>query len=202
MDHVEHKAKLLERIAELEQKVHDLETDLVHDKLTSLKTRSYFEEKSKGFLNHAEKIKRGKRRDWIGFKDICFLFFDIDYFKKINDTYGHDVGDMVLKKVAETIKKSLRAGDIVARWGGEEFIAILLGSHEKESKVKAEEIRKNVQEVTFDDIEDLKISVSIGVAEFKKSISFENLVKNADRALYKAKETGRNKVVAFSELAE
>lgn len=192
--------ELLKRIAELEQKIHDMENDLIHDKLTSLKTRRYFEEKSKDYLSHTKKIKRGERREWTGFKDVSFLFFDIDHFKRINDTYGHDVGDKVLKRVASVLKESLRIGDIVARWGGEEFIAVLLGSHEKESRVKAEEIRKKVEEMTFDDPKDLKITVSIGVAEFQENISFEDLVKHADKALYKAKETGRNKVVAFSDL--
>jgi diguanylate cyclase (GGDEF)-like protein len=118
--------ELLEKIAELESKVHSLENELIHDKLTSAKTRGYFEEKSKEYLDFAGKVRGGKRRDWAGFRDISFLFFDIDHFKKINDTYGHDVGDKVLKEFASVVKNSLRVGDIFARWGGEEFVVILL----------------------------------------------------------------------------
>ncbi len=192
--------ELLEKIAELESKVHSLENELIHDKLTSAKTRGYFEEKSKEYLDFAGKVRDGKRRDWAGFRDISFLFFDIDHFKKINDTYGHDVGDKVLKEFASVVKNSLRVGDIFARWGGEEFVVILLGSNEMDSKVKADEIRKKVEDMTFDNPSELKITVSIGVAEFDGDITFENLIKNADNALYKAKDTGRNKVVVFSEI--
>lgn len=192
--------ELLEKIAELESKVHSLENELIHDKLTSAKTRGYFEEKSKEYLDFAGKVRDGKRRDWAGFRDISFLFFDIDHFKKINDTYGHDVGDKVLKEFASVVKNSLRVGDIFARWGGEEFVVILLGSNEMDSKVKADEIRKKVEDMTFDNPSELKITVSIGVAEFDGDITFENLIKNADNALYKAKNTGRNKVVVFSEI--
>ncbi len=192
--------ELLEKIAELESKVHSLENELIHDKLTSAKTRGYFEEKSKEYVDFAGKVRGGKRRDWAGFRDISFLFFDIDHFKKINDTYGHDVGDKVLKEFASVVKNSLRVGDIFARWGGEEFVVILLGSNEMDSKVKADEIRKKVEDMTFDNPSELKITVSIGVAEFDGDITFENLIKNADNALYKAKDTGRNKVVVFSEI--
>jgi diguanylate cyclase (GGDEF)-like protein len=192
--------KLVKTIKELEGKVHVLEDRLNHDKLTSLKNRGYFEEKSKAFLVNTEKIKQDNRRQWTGFNDISFLFFDIDHFKKINDTYGHDIGDEVLKKVADLLKSSLRVGDIVARWGGEEFVAILLGAKEKDAKTKAEEIRKKVEEMSFDNPADLKITMSIGVAEFEIGKNFEDMVKHSDEALYKAKETGRNKVVVYSEL--
>jgi diguanylate cyclase (GGDEF)-like protein len=192
--------KLVKTIKELEGKVHVLEDRLNHDKLTSLKNRGYFEEKSKAFLVNTEKIKQDNRRQWTGFNDISFLFFDIDHFKKINDTYGHDIGDEVLKKVADLLKSSLRVGDIVARWGGEEFVAILFGAKEKDAKTKAEEIRKKVEEMSFDNPADLKITMSIGVAEFEIGKNFEDMVKHSDEALYKAKETGRNKVVVYSEL--
>lgn len=192
--------ELVKTIKELEGKVHDLEDKLNHDKLTSLKNRGYFEEKSKAFLGNTEKIKQDNRREWFGFNDISFLFFDIDHFKKINDTYGHDIGDEVLKKVAELLKKSLRVGDVVARWGGEEFVAILLGARESEAKKKAEEIRLKVEEMTFENPADLKITISIGVAEFEIGKTFEDMVKHSDEALYRAKETGRNKVVTYSEI--
>ena len=192
--------ELVKNIQELESKVHDLETKLNHDKLTSLKNRGYFEEKSKQYLDNTEKIKKDGRREWMGFRDISFLFFDIDHFKNINDTYGHATGDMVLQKVAEVLKKDLRVGDIVARWGGEEFVAILLGANEEQAKNKAEKIRKEIEELVFENPKELKITLSIGVAEFEEGKTFEDMVKHSDEALYSAKETGRNKVVVYSEI--
>ena len=192
--------ELIDRIKELEEKVHELEHSLVHDKLTMLKTRGYFEEKSKAHLESTEKIKTERRHEWSGFNDISFLFFDIDHFKNINDTYGHATGDSVLQKVAETLKKDLRVGDIVARWGGEEFVAILLGANEEQAKNKAEQIRGEVEQMTFENPAELKITISIGVAEFEEGKSFEDMVSHADEALYSAKETGRNKTVVYSEI--
>ncbi len=192
--------ELQKKVKELEEKVHSLEHGINHDKLTNLKTRVFFEEKSKAFLDNTEKIKKDGRREWMGFKDISFLFFDIDHFKNINDTYGHATGDVVLQKVAETLKKDLRVGDIVARWGGEEFVAILLGANEEQAKKKAEKIRREIEDLVFEEPNGLKITLSIGVAEFEEGKTFEDMVKHSDEALYKAKETGRNKVVIYSEI--
>ncbi len=192
--------ELIEKIKELENKVRELEHGLSHDKLTKLKNRGYFEEKSKGYIESTEKIKNENRREWTGFKDISFLFFDIDHFKKINDTYGHATGDLVLKTVADTLKKDLRVGDIIARWGGEEFIAILLGANEEQAKMKAEQIREEVEKIVFDEPQDLKVTISIGVSEFEDGKTFEDLVNHADEALYSAKNSGRNKVIRYSEI--
>lgn len=192
--------ELQKRVKELEEKVHELEHGINHDKLTSLKTRGYFEEKSKAFLDNTQKIKKDGRREWMGFKDISFLFLDIDHFKNINDTYGHDVGDEVLKTVADTLKKDLRVGDIVARWGGEEFIAILLGANEEQAKMKAEQIRAEVEKIVFEKPDGLKITISIGVSEFEDGKTFEDLVKHADEALYASKQNGRNRVTTYSEI--
>lgn len=192
--------ELQKKVKELEEKVHELEYGINHDKLTSLKTRGYFEEKSKAFLDNTQKIKENHRREWAGFKDISFLFLDIDHFKSINDTYGHDVGDEVLKTVADTLKKDLRVGDIVARWGGEEFIAILLGANEEQAKMKAEQIRAEVEKIVFEKPEGLKVTISIGVSEFEDGKTFEDLVKHADEALYASKQNGRNKVTTYSEI--
>lgn len=192
--------ELQKRVKELEEKVHELEHGINHDKLTSLKTRGYFEEKSKAFLDNTQKIKKDGRREWMGFNDISFLFLDIDHFKNINDTYGHDVGDEVLKTVANTLKKDLRVGDIVARWGGEEFIAILLGANEEQAKMKAEQIRAEVEKIVFEKPEGLKITISIGVSEFEDGKTFEDLVKHADEALYASKQNGRNRVTTYSEI--
>src|SRR3989338_5902111 len=121
------------RIAELETKVLSLERDLIHDPLTGLKTRAFFEEEVGIYLTSVASNEEGKRKEWFGFRNISIIFFDIDHFKDVNDTYGHAVGDYVLQEVAWTIQESLRAGDTLARWGGEEMIASLLGASEKDA---------------------------------------------------------------------
>src|SRR3989344_2856990 len=110
-----------DRIKELETQVRELERDLIHDKLTGLKTRAFFEEEL-GVYIEALRNNGGKRKEWFGFKNIGIVFFDIDHFKKVNDTHGHDIGDEVLKVVAHAIQSSVRTGDTVARWGGEEIV--------------------------------------------------------------------------------
>jgi diguanylate cyclase (GGDEF)-like protein len=187
-------------IKDLEEKVHNLEKDLIHDKLTGLKSRGFLEEEASVYLGLISNPTTSQRKDWFGFKNMSFIFFDIDFFKKINDTYGHGVGDDVLKVVASTIKSSLREGDTVARWGGEEILATLVGATEKDAKDKAESIRGLIEKLTFQNSPELKVTISAGVASAEPKLSLEEIVKRADEALYKAKETGRNKVVLYSEI--
>ncbi len=194
--------QLKKRVSELEAEVKELEKDLLHDSLTGLKTRTFFEEEVSVYLSQIASLKEGKRRDWFGFKNLSILFFDIDHFKKVNDNNGHSIGDLVLKKVAETITKSLRVGDTIARYGGEEIVASLLGANESDAKSKAEEVRKNIESLVFENNSDLKVTISVGVATNFPGADCESLLKRADKALYKAKEGGRNKVVAYSELGE
>ncbi|MEK7635041.1 MAG: GGDEF domain-containing protein [Patescibacteria group bacterium] len=199
MNEEENKETLLSRIAELEEQVHDLEKDLVHDHLTGLKTRVFFEEESKIYLSMMNSIISSNRKEWFGFKHLSFLFIDIDHFKKINDTYGHDTGDLVLKKVAETIKRSVRTGDTVARWGGEEIASSLLGADLNDAKAKAEKVRKNIEKLEFNQASDIKVTVSIGVVSSEVSSNFEELIKKADEAMYQSKNSGRNKVTVYSK---
>lgn len=188
------------RIAELETQISGLERDLIHDSLTGLKTRAFLEEELGAYLRVIAHNKQGKRKEWFGFRNISIIFFDIDHFKNVNDTYGHDVGDAVLRKVAETIQANLRADDTLARWGGEEMIASLLGANEKNAVTKAEEIRAKVAELTFPETPDLRLTISSGVATSEKNMALSELTKRADQTLYRAKETGRNKVVAYSDI--
>ncbi len=187
------------RIAELETQVHELERDLIHDTLTGIKTRAFFEEEIKIYLAAIASNDQGKRKEWFGFRNISIIFFDIDHFKKVNDTYGHSIGDLVLQKVAEVIQQSLRTGDTLARWGGEEMVASLLGASESDAMKKAEEIRGKVATLTFPEAKDLELTISSGVASSEKDLSLNELVKRADQALYKAKDGGRNKVVAYGD---
>lgn len=191
---------LEKRVLELEKQVRALEKNLIHDSLTKLKTRAFFEEKLSVYLTAMAHQERGRRKEWFGFRNISIIFFDIDYFKNVNDTYGHDVGDAVLRKVAKTIELSLRAGDTSARWGGEEMIVSLLGADEKDAMTKAEKIRAKVDSLTFPEALNLHLTVSAGVASFVEGKTLVELVKCADQALYAAKNAGRNKVVAYSEM--
>ena len=117
------------------------------------------------------------------------LFFDIDHFKKVNDTYGHEFGDFVLKKIGEILKKYFRKSDVVGRWGGEEFIAILPNTNYFDALKVAEKLRQIIENYDF---QGKKITISIGISEYKGNLK-ENL-KKADDALYEAKNSGRNQV--------
>jgi diguanylate cyclase (GGDEF)-like protein len=190
------------RIDELETQVEILKKDLIHDKLTGLKTRNFFEQEAKVYFDIAVNAEdRGSRRkEWFGFRNVSFIFFDIDNFKNVNDTYGHDVGDEVLKAVAETIRTSVREGDTAARWGGEELSVTLVGATEKDAWNKAEDIRRQVENIKFGKYPELKVTISGGVASAVAGVTFEDTLKKADKALYKAKESGRNKIIAYTEI--
>src|ERR1035437_2458382 len=195
------KEQLAKRVADLEAEVHELEKDLIHDSLTGLKTRAFFEEEAKLYLSSIWNTGAAKRKEWFGFKNISFLFLDIDYFKNVNDKYGHDVGDIVLKKVGDAVVRSLRGGDAAARWGGEEMVVELLGANEDDAFNTAIRINELVKSLTFSEAPDLHVTISIGTATAMEGLTFEALIQQADEALYKAKQTGRNKVVRYSELS-
>lgn len=192
------KAELLKLRGEVDR----LRDDLIHDGLTRLNTREYFIEKvgnEMGSLSHPDKEKR---KSDIGFQNISFLFCDIDYFKKINDTYGHDVGDEALRLVSDVLKNNVRDFDTVSRWGGEEIVVSLIGASAEEARTKAEYLRdtisKKAKEHFKNRFPELEITISIGVAVYEEGATLEELVKRADEALYEAKEGGRNRVVVYT----
>jgi diguanylate cyclase (GGDEF)-like protein len=121
---------------------------------------------------------------------------DVDYFKKINDTYGHLVGDAVLKEVAQVIRENVRQIDIIGRWGGEELAVVFAEAGPGQGRFAAERLRQAVEgrEICAYD-EKLKATVSIGIAGFPRDAKeIQPLIEKADQALYRAKEAGRNKV--------
>ena len=124
------------------------------------------------------------------------LFFDIDHFKNVNDTYGHNVGDEVLKLVSRTIKSSLRLEDKVGRWGGEEFIALIKTDNKKELTTIAEKLRLLVEYSYYqtEDNKKLGVTISIGGVMYEKGESVETLISRADKNMYYSKDNGRNKV--------
>ncbi len=123
----------------------------------------------------------------------ALLMLDIDYFKNINDTYGHYIGDVVLKKSVKLLKKNIRKIDKIGRWGGEEFIVILHSTSEDEAMKKAEKLRQIVEENLIN--KKYRITLSIGVSLFQKEDTRDSLINRADNALYEAKKRGRNCVV-------
>jgi len=124
-----------------------------------------------------------------------FIMTDIDKFKNVNDTYGHPVGDDVLEKVAYILKKSIRSGDIVGRYGGEEFGIIMVNSTAQEAFVAADRYRHEIEKKVFKAKKvSFSVTCSFGVADSSEKDSLDKLVSAADSAMYEAKESGRNKV--------
>jgi len=126
--------------------------------------------------------------------DLSIILVDIDYFKQVNDTHGHLVGDQILQKISSILSIGKRETDTVGRWGGEEFLMILPNTDIEGTRVRAEKIRAAVESHTFPVIK--KITVSIGIAGFQDNDTPSSLVKRADDALYKAKEMGRNRIIS------
>ena len=162
------------------------------DALTGLNNRRQFEIRLKQEYASATRQKH----------PLCAMMIDIDFFKKINDTYGHAAGDKVLKTVAGVIKEQLREYDIPSRYGGEEFCILLPQTKVEEANIVAQRLRAAVEKTvieTYDEkiSENKKISVtiSLGLTQLNEQDSAEDLYKRADKALYEAKERGRNRVV-------
>jgi diguanylate cyclase (GGDEF)-like protein len=162
----------------------------ITDGLTKLYIHRYFITR----LEH--EIRRAERYNTV----FSLLMLDIDYFKQVNDTYGHLVGDEILRILAKILLSSVRDTDIVCRYGGEEFVIILLAADGKWAKKIGERIRDNVEKTEFKVLDKkIKITVSIGVKEFVKGDTVENFINKTDKALYLAKLSGRNKVVLYEE---
>jgi len=174
---------------ELEEAHQELKEISNRDPMTNLYNRRYLAEISK------ELFLLSKRTG----SPLSVLMIDIDKFKNINDSYGHDVGDDVIKLLAKELPLKLRETDIVSRLGGEEFVVLLPDMEIKSAVKKAEEIRENIEklQIVLEDSEVIKFTVSIGVSDYcnKNKNSFEEILKSSDQALYEAKERGRNQVV-------
>ncbi|MDO9207343.1 MAG: diguanylate cyclase [Sulfuricurvum sp.] len=152
------------------------------DKLTGLYNRHKFE---KLFVLEAERSHRF-------LLPLSMILIDIDHFKLVNDTYGHDIGDEVLKHLVKTVQGNIRKIDIFARWGGEEFLILCPGTDLKHTRRLAEKLRLAVDLASFPEIG--HVTISLGVSRFEKDDTFSELFKRADQGLYYAKEHGRNQV--------
>jgi diguanylate cyclase (GGDEF)-like protein/PAS domain S-box-containing protein len=154
----------------------------ITDKLTGLYNRLKLDEI---MLIKVEEFKRYK-------VDFSVILIDVDDFKKVNDTYGHDIGDYVLKSIAKALKQNIRITDIVGRWGGEEFMIVCTNTNLKNTAILAENLRKKISKITFDKVGNK--TISLGVSQFTKEDTINSIFKKADDALYKSKSSGKNKV--------
>jgi diguanylate cyclase (GGDEF)-like protein len=175
-------------ITELKQYTYELQYKATHDNLTKLFNRQKFNDDLKHEILRVQRYGH----------TLSLFMFDIDDFKSVNDTYGHDVGDYVLIKISEIILDTIRKTDITARWGGEEFMVLLPETNIGGCMKIAQNVRKNVEEFHFEGI-DRSITISIGAIEYNEQSDRDTLIKNVDIALYEAKHNGKNQVVKYVE---
>ncbi len=182
--------RVMKRLNEAQKMVQEMATT---DALTQIANRRSF------FLSAEIEIGRTRRHDL----HLSCLMFDVDFFKKFNDNYGHQVGDLVLQGIAGVLKRMLRESDLLGRYGGEEFIALLPETDEEGALRVAERICRAIEAEHFgaDTEQPLQVTISAGLASFRKddppeTENLDQLIKRADDALNKAKRLGRNRVIA------
>jgi diguanylate cyclase len=179
-----------ERVSHLQKNLEQLRVEVLTDSLTGIGNRKLFD---LSILNRANEANSKSG-------ELCLLMLDIDHFKRFNDSYGHRVGDKVLRVVANRLKAAARPGDLPVRYGGEEFAMILPGLSLQAATIRANQIREELanqylrNKATGDNFG--KITVSIGVAQFRHLEQLDDFIGRADSALYRAKDAGRNQVIA------
>lgn len=167
----------------------------VTDSLTGLYNRRYM-------FNHLDAILQRARMDY---KPVCVMIMDIDFFKPVNDTHGHDVGDEVIKEFAHRIATGVRGVDLACRYGGEEFVVVMPDTDISLAMVVAERLRRQIADKPFTARKgslEINLTCSIGVTVSREMEGSESLLKRADEALYKAKKDGRNRVVVAPAIVE
>lgn len=161
-----------------------MEKKALIDPLTKLYNRNLMESFLQDYIQIAYKTNA----------PLCIAMLDIDFFKKINDEHGHQMGDSLLQKLAEVLRKSMRNTDILIRYGGEEILIIMPNTSSQNAKEKMEDIRQKIENEIFCGKAKINVTVSIGVYQYNNE-TIEKFLKEADDRLYKAKKTGRNKVI-------
>ncbi|VAW89827.1 diguanylate cyclase (GGDEF domain) with PAS/PAC sensor [hydrothermal vent metagenome] len=199
-DFFEHLSAIVSICLENAVNIERLKRQGLTDTLTAINNRRFFDQRLKEEVGLA---KRNKRL-------LSCMLLDVDLFKNVNDTYGHQVGDLVLRDVAALIRAQMRGSDVLSRYGGEEFSALLSQADEEEALEVAERIRESIEQHLFsvDGHADFNVTISIGVTTFNPalngeaamSMQGEHLVGEADKALYAAKANGRNRVESASGL--
>ncbi|MBU1144318.1 MAG: diguanylate cyclase [Firmicutes bacterium] len=157
------------------------------DYLTSLYSKRYQD------LKLRKALREAKFRN----NPLSLVMLDVDYFKEINDNYGHNTGDKVLKAVAEVILYNTRNIDICSRYGGDEFLIIFPNTTPKEAEAISEKIKQNILKISLPEELEMQISVSIGLSEWNRVCDAEELIIQADKAMYVSKNTGKNKITIY-----
>ncbi len=173
------------------QRFSSIKTMAIYDTLTGLYNRRYLE----------ERLMAETQKAFYGGASLSLVMVDIDHFKKVNDTFGHTTGDLVLKEIASLLKNSTRKKDTVARYGGEEFVLILPEAGLEVTVAIAERIRRQIEQTPFEVGQtQLNLTVSLGISSFPShhAHSKEDLIQMADQALYDAKRGGRNRVCVYN----
>jgi two-component system, cell cycle response regulator len=166
-----------------------LKHELMKDPLTQIPNRRYFEFSLKNMI---EEYQQFNQRFGV-------LMFDIDYFKVINDTYGHILGDEILKLVSKSLTSSIKRHDVVSRWGGEEFIGLFAVDNENDLRAVAERLRNVVMKSSYlHETKDIQVTVSIGGAMIYPNLSSKVIIDLADQALYMSKSLGRNQTTIMN----
>ena len=170
----------------MQQRLEELQELAMHDLLTGIANRRFVE------INLAARLEELKRYDF----DFSILFIDADNFKMINDTHGHIVGDRILKMISATIANSLRSFDIIGRWGGEEFIVLLINPKREDLFKLSDRLRRLVENsvLTLDSGDTLKVTVSMGATAAHREDTVNSLVERADKLMFESKRRGRNRV--------
>lgn len=169
---------------QLEIRLEEIQQLALVDALTGLPNRRHLESQI------TSRLEELKRNSWA----FGILFIDIDRFKKINDIHGHDLGDKALRMVGKTLYDNLRQFDMVGRWGGEEFLAVVTNTHFRDLREVGERMRLLVEHSGLFEPQEIRVTVSIGCAEAAIDDSIATLVRRADDRLYEAKRAGRNRV--------
>ncbi|HPF08906.1 MAG: diguanylate cyclase [Candidatus Cloacimonetes bacterium] len=163
------------------------------DELTGLYNRRVLDEAMEHELQRSSRTKRG----------FTVAIADLDDFKKVNDTYGHDCGDEALKALADVLKNGVRAMDSVGRWGGEEFLFVLPETSMEGSRIVLDRIRRRVSEIELHhNGNEVRFTISIGMSYCQGACFRDNVIKEADLALYEAKRTGKNKLVCYQGISK
>jgi len=155
----------------------------ITDKLTGLYNRQKTDEK---LMEEQGKVDRYPTHN------CSIMLIDIDYFKSVNDKYGHQTGDTILRLIANILTNTLRQTDVIGRWGGEEFMVILSHSSIDQTHIVAENLRQAIESYPFE--LDQPITISIGIGKLKRGLSIHETIGHIDEALYEAKKGGRNRV--------
>jgi diguanylate cyclase (GGDEF)-like protein len=170
--------------SELEKSLAVIQEIAIHDELTGFYNRRHL----------LELLENEKNRSLRGNTSFTIAILDIDHFKQVNDTYGHQAGDEVLRRVSTAIRNTMRNTDFCGRYGGEEFVLVLIQTDLKEAMICAERMRANIEKCRFPGIGDgFRITASIGLSQYHLREEIDTMIARADRALYRAKEGGRNR---------